>query len=269
MKWKAVRTVKRFLPKYLYAGISSLFLFTFGVFAQRHRFLIFQIAQHFGMKMPVETELLPVLPLERVLENKLDLTLLEPLAGGGNVSILELIVIASLARQADPPTAFEIGTFDGRTTLNIAANLKPPSKVFTLDLPQAGLGETEFELAPGESAFVNKPMSGAKFAKTTYCEQITQLFGDSATFDFSPYQGRMGLIFVDGSHAYEYVCQDTKTALQLASNGAIILWHDYQQDWPGVIRALNEFRQTHPACAKLARIEGTSLVMLRCENSRR
>ncbi len=269
MRQNAFRTVKRFLPKYLYAGVSSLFLFTLGVFARRHRFLIFQIAKHFGMTMPAEAEQLPILPLRRVLESKLDLTLLEPLAEGGNVSMLELLVIASLARQADPPTVFEIGTFDGRTTLNIAANLKPPGNVFTLDLPQAGLGETKFELAPGEGAFVNKPISGAKFARTTYNEQITQLFGDSATFDFSPYQGHMGLIFVDGSHAYDYVCQDTKTALQLASNGAIILWHDYQQDWPGVIRALNEFRQSHPACAELARIEGTSLVLLRCETSRR
>src|SRR5260221_9343304 len=159
MKGSALTTVKRFLPKYFYAGLSSLFLFTFGVFVERHRFLIFQIARHFGMKMPVEAERLPVLPLGSVLQSKLDLTLLEPLAEGGNVSMLELMIIANLAKQATPPTAFEIGTFDGRTTLNIAANLKTPGSVFTLDLPQAGLGETKFQLAPGERAFVNKPIS--------------------------------------------------------------------------------------------------------------
>ena len=79
----------------------------------------------------------------------------------------------------------------------------------------------------------------------------------------------MGLVFVDGSHAYDYVHQDTVTALRLAADNAIILWHDYQQDWPGVIRALNEVKATNPACAGLSRIEGTSLVLLRCENSRR
>ena len=46
------------------------------------------------------------------------------------------MVIANLAEQAEPPTAFEIGTFDGRTTLNIAANLRPPARVYTLDLPK-------------------------------------------------------------------------------------------------------------------------------------
>ena len=51
-------------------------------------------------------------------------------------------------------------------------------------------------------------------------KQITQLYGDSANFDFSPYAGRMGLVFVDGSHSYDYVLQDTASALRLASDHA-------------------------------------------------
>ncbi|MBA3961640.1 MAG: class I SAM-dependent methyltransferase [Chthoniobacterales bacterium] len=219
--------------------------------------------------MPQEKESLAVLPLSEILSPKLDLTLLEPLVEGGNVSILELMVITQLAQRADPPIAFEIGTFDGRTTLNIAANLKADGNVYTLDLPRTGLGETQFELAPGEEAFVDKKESGARFAETNYARRITQLFGDSATFDFSPYQGKAGLIFVDGSHAFDYVRQDSVSALRLAAENAVILWHDYQQDWPGVIRALNELQQSNPACRSLTRIEGTSLVMLKCEDSRR
>ena len=52
--------------------------------------------------------------------------------------MLEVMVIAALAREAAPANAFEIGTFDGRTTLNIAANLRAGGKVWTLDLPKAG-----------------------------------------------------------------------------------------------------------------------------------
>ena len=261
--------VKRFLPKYLFAAMMSIYLFTAGVFFRNHRFLIFQITKHFGMKMPVEDERLPILPLSAVLTNKLNFNLLEPLAEGGNINLLELMVITNLAKQAVPPTAFEIGTFDGRTTLNIAANLKLPARVYTLDLPSSELGETKFALAPGETAFVDKKESGVKFMGTTYEKEITQLYGDSATFDFSPYAGQMGLVFIDGSHAYEYVLQDTATALRLASDSAVILWHDYQQDWPGVIRALNELQQKDAACAGMVKIEGTSLVMLKRENSRR
>ena len=138
--------VGRFLPKYVYALAASFFLFTVGIFRPRHRFLIFQIAKHFGMQMPMEEEQLPLLSLSDVLPGRLDLTLLEPLAEGGNVTMLEVMVIASLAQRAEPPVAFEIGTFDGRTTLNIAANLKPPGKVYTLDLPRAELGDTKFEI---------------------------------------------------------------------------------------------------------------------------
>lgn len=266
---KASKAFVRFFPKYIYALTVTPFLFTVGVFSGRHRFLIFQIAKHFGMKMPTEEERLPILTLTSVLDSNIDLTLLEPMAAGGNVSTLELLVIASLSRRAKPPTAFEIGTFDGRTTLNIAANLGPNGRVYTLDLPQLELRDTKFELAPGEGAFVDKKESGTKFLGTTHATKITQLYGDSAKFDFSPYEARIGIVFVDGSHAYDYVRQDTVSALRLASENAIILWHDYQQDWPGVIRALNEFQQTEAACADMVRIEGTSLVILKRENSRR
>jgi predicted O-methyltransferase YrrM len=246
----ATRALRRFLPKYAYALAVMPFLFTAGVLCGRHRFMIFQIARHFGMKMPTENERLPIFPLSAVLTSKLEFTLLEPLAAGGNVSLLELMVIANLAKQAAPPMAFEIGTFDGRTTLNIAANIELPARVYTLDLPKTNLSETKFALAPGEAAFVDKEQSGAKFSGTAYEKQITQLYGDSATFDFSPYAGQMGLVFVDGSHAYDYVLQDTANALRLASDDAVILWHDYQQDWPGVIRALNDLQQTDAACAE-------------------
>lgn len=257
---------RRFLPKYLYAMAVLPWLFSRGVFSARDRFLIFQIAKHFGMRMPEEPQLLPVTRLNQIVEGHLDVTLLELLVEGGNVSLLELLVIARLARSAKIKTAFEIGTFDGRTTLNLAANLGPEGQVFTLDLPATDVSSTKFELAPGESAFVEKKQSGTRFLRTPYEQQVTQLYGDSASFDFAPYEGKMGLVFVDGSHSYDYVRQDTLTALRLASADGIILWHDYQQDWPGVIRALNEAQQSNPVCRQLRRIEGTSLVMLRREN---
>ena len=266
---RAISAITRFLPKYIYSLVVSLFLFTLGIFSRRNRFLIFQIARHFGWKQGTEEERIPILPLAAVLDCHLNLTLLEPLGEGGNVTLLELMVISSLARGARPPVAFEIGTFDGRTTLNLAANLPADGHVFTLDLPRSDLRETKFDLAPGESAFVAKDASGLKFTGTDLAPRITQLYGDSATFNFRSYAGRMGLVFVDGSHAFEYVQQDTTTALNLAAGSGVILWHDYQQDWRDVIRALNEFAATDPRCANLRRIEGTSLVMLRRENTRR
>ena len=259
----------RFIPKYLYALLSSLFLFTAGVFAPRHRFLIFKIAEHFGMKLPEVRRAIPTIALTSVLNPKLDITLLEPLGDAGNVTLLELMVISSLARRATPPVIFEIGTFDGRTALNIAANLWPRRNGLHFGSANAGLGRTKFPLAAGERSFVAKASSGAKFVNTEYGPKITQLYGDSASFDFSAYVGRMGLVFVDGSHTREYLEQDSRTALQLAGNDAVILWHDYQQDWPGVIGGLNDLYETNPAFFSLRQIEGTTLVMWQRENTRR
>lgn len=257
------KALRRFLPKYFYALLRLPWLFSLGTLSARHRFLVFQIAKHFGMQMPVEKEELPVTSLAKILPTEIQLMLLELQVEGGNVNMLELMVIAQLAKQANPPMAFEIGTFDGRTTVNIAANFPDNGRVYTLDLPRTDLGGTKFALAPGESEFVDKAESGAKFLNTPYASKISQLYGDSATFDFSTYENKMGLVFVDGSHAYDYVVHDTSTALRLAATGGVILWHDYQQDWPGVIRALNEARRDNPACASLSRVEGTSLVILK------
>src|SRR2546427_8573674 len=72
---RGLAAIGRFLPKYLYAFFVSPFLFTAGVFLRKHRFLIFQIATHFGMKMPSENQAIPAIPLASVLDQHLDQTL--------------------------------------------------------------------------------------------------------------------------------------------------------------------------------------------------
>ena len=93
--------------------------------------------------------------------------------------------------------------------------------------------------------------------------RIHQLYGDSATFDFSPFRGRMGLVFVDGSHAYDYVANDAMRALaMLRPEGGVILFHDYGTVWDDVTRALNDLRRTVPAFGALRHVEGTTLAVL-------
>ena len=87
-----------------------------------------------------------------------------------------------------------------------------------------------------------------------------QLYGDSSTFDFSAHHGRAGLVFVDGSHAYEYVVADSETARALVAPNGIVLWHDYGV-WEGVTRALEELEAK--GRLGLRHIRGTSLVVWR------
>jgi len=179
----------------------------------------------------------------------------------GNIRISELAILNLIAQQADDgANLFEIGTFDGRTTLNLAFSSLNTCKILTLDLkPEM---DTEYSLASGERHMVEKKVSGARIEKyrethSHITQKIDKLFGDSAKFDFSPYYDSCSLVFIDGSHAYDYALSDTKEALKMVNNGGVIIWHDYGI-WDGVTKALEEIENNDKM--GLANIHGTSLV---------
>ena len=185
----------------------------------------------------------------------------------GNVRLSELALLAKAAAAVTPgEEIIEIGTFDGRTTLNLALNAPAATQVFTLDLPVGA--ETKFSSMKGERRFVDKPLPGERFrnyhgAWRDRASKIVQLTGDSAIYDWSAHHGKAGLVFVDGSHAYEYAIHDSEEAFRLAASGATIIWHDYGI-WNGVTRALDELESMRRL--GLRRIRGTSLVFLRTKN---
>src|SRR6476620_3314479 len=62
--------------------------------------------------------------------------LAQPRKNQGDVNLAELAVLATAAAAVTSGAEIvEIGTFDGRTTLNLALNSAPHLSVFTLDLP--------------------------------------------------------------------------------------------------------------------------------------
>ena len=215
-----------------------------------------------GVARDTHATALPQVAWSEVLARRA-IRLVETDKADGNVNLAELAVLAQAAAQIPPGgIVVEIGTFDGRTTLNLALNADEAS-VFTLDLPPDE--RAAFSLAPGERQYVDKPRPGARFrdcgpAWRGAAGRITQLLGDSATFEWSPYDGRAGLVFVDGSHAYEYVRKDSQTAMRLVAKGGIVLWHDYGR-WEGVSRALDELEAERRL--GLRHIAGTSLVAWR------
>lgn len=181
----------------------------------------------------------------------------------GNVSERELVTICRLVRDCAPVELFELGTFDGRTTINLATNSPSTARVHTLDLPRESLGSSAAPIHAHEVRYANKAKSGARYKGADVEAKIEQLYGDSGTFDFSPYYDRMDFVFVDASHAYEYVVNDSLHAIRMLRSGhGIILWHDYSR-WDGVTRALNELRRLDSRFAGLSWIEGTTLAFLR------
>jgi hypothetical protein len=200
-----IQRILVFLYRYLLAAGACLYLLTVGLFRSDRREILHEILFRLGWRKRPPPEpsgpplLIPPIQTRELLPAESVIRLLEPDTTSGNVSGFELAVIDALVAAIQPAACFEIGTFDGRTTINLAANGPENGRIYTLDLPPEGLGHTRHSIACGDEKYIQKPQSGARFLGTRWAARITQLYGDSATFDFTPYEGRMDLVFVDGS----------------------------------------------------------------------
>lgn len=154
------------------------------------------------------------------------------------------MLIAALAQGLGAGSFFEIGTNRGRTSWTVARN-NPNISVYTLDVPlEHDSTDTALELASDDERFFRPGAAcGEAFRDSPEAARITQLWGDSATFDFSPYAGAIDLIYIDGAHTYEYVRSDTARALDMLSESGTIVWDDYGSN-PGVYELVNEIAPT-------------------------
>jgi hypothetical protein len=167
------------------------------------------------------------------------------------------LVVSALCTVLECQTVFEFGTYRGDTAWLLAHNA-PMARLYTLDLtgPEA-IRTTELELTDIDEYFSTWER-GVRFRGTPEAARITQLSGDSATFDFSPFRGAMDLVYVDASHSYSYVRSDTEAALAMLSASGTIVWDDYTH-YPGVYAYLNEIAPAldHP----IVHILGTRLAV--------
>lgn len=208
-----------------------------------------------------EEKILPVADVSEITSLNQSVHLLEETSQDGNVTSQELKTIALLVAAFKPKSIFEIGTFDGRTTLNMAANAPDDCEILTLDLPKTKIYDTELRIKSGDMKFIDKEKSGTRFIGTRYEKMITQLYADSAVHDYKPIENSFDFVFIDGSHSYEYVISDTENCRKLLRNGkGVLLWHDY--GWHEVVKALNDYYRNDKWFYGLKNIKGTSLAIL-------
>jgi predicted O-methyltransferase YrrM len=115
--------------------------------------------------------------------------------------------------------------------------------VVTIDLPPSN----DAHFVPGEL-----------IRQSTARDRVQQVYGDSKTFDFSPYRGAMDLVFVDAGHEYPDVCADSENALGMVKPDGVVVWDDYTS-WTGVRRCVNELASDLP----IVHVAGTRLAVLR------
>ncbi|MEM6553433.1 MAG: class I SAM-dependent methyltransferase [Planctomycetota bacterium] len=193
---------------------------------------------------------LPVRGLRELIEPGVRVELQSVPSEPWQVSPSELAAIAALAVSYRPETIFEIGTFDGRTTLNLHLN-RPEAKVITLDLP------------PADQNLPDEKIAGMLIRDRVEAGAIEQLYGNSLAFDFSPYAGQQDFVFIDAGHSYENALSDTRNALWLVEGReGTIVWHDYA-GWAGVTQAVQESIATVASPVDACWISGTSLAFMR------
>jgi predicted O-methyltransferase YrrM len=167
-----------------------------------------------------------------------------------NVSVTEIAFISLLVRAANPRVILELGTFDGNTTFQLAANSRPDALVYTVDLPG--------------SPSTRRHESGEKprrYAASPYAGKVRQRHADTMGADFAALcdGNRPGLVFIDAGHRYDNVRNDTEKSLAILEEGGILVWHDYAYNCAGVYNYLNEIAPRLP----LAHLRDTSLVACR------
>ncbi len=167
----------------------------------------------------------------------------------------ELLTLGALAKQLSPKLVVEFGTFMGGSTLAMASNLPPDSRIVTVDLEPEQRPEHEHGMGIGLLEFE----VGCLFRGTRYESKIEQRFANTVEFSDEDLIGKADLVFVDADHTYEFAKRDTETALRLVKPGGAILWHDYSwapenPECVGVTKTVNEFRDKHGGCRQ---IEGT------------
>ncbi len=258
-----------FTRPYLLGLGYSISLFSFGWLTWKGRATIVDLCGRIGYRYDRhEKPGIATVSADSVVGDGRDISLTTLDNVDGNVTDRELIVLSGLVRRSRARSIFELGTFDGRTTRNLAANCSPDGRVWTLDLPRDSMQSLESPIHSHEEKYVNKTQSGARYRDTPEESRIEQLYGDSGSYDFSAFKGKMDFVFVDASHAYKYVINDSLVALEmLGPQGGTIAWHDYGR-WDGVTRAVNDLQSRHSDFQDVVQVEGTTLALLQIGSAR-
>ncbi len=154
----------------------------------------------------------------------------------------DILSLCLITRLLKPKQIFEIGTLHGYTALHFAANA-PEATVYTLDLPPNSHGVLPTTVVDDQLV---EDQNEDFFGRRPEAARIVRLFGDSATFDYSPFRGKTDLFFIDGAHSSEYVRNDTLKAIECCHAGSVIAWHDYgRRGVNGVSPWLHQFSKSH------------------------
>lgn len=189
----------------------------------------------------------------------------------GGLHLLESSILVSMIKLTNPSNIFEFGTYMGASTVLMASNSPNYTLVTTLDVDnQSEITEQEPSSYNLQNAHDNDNFLRSKFrnngaihierCKPDIKDKIIQIFCNSKDLDIEKqnFRKKFELIFIDGGHDYETIESDTKKALDMATDDAVIIWHDYtSQIHRDVTYFINEMSKN----SKIIHVQNTMLAL--------
>ena len=173
-----------------------------------------------------------------------------------SLSSTELLALGAIVRLRRPKRILEVGTFEGNTTLNLAANAPGDAQIITLDLPPDSASDLGLAVPEDMRNKTAKSLVGRQLHNGRGDPRIRQVFGDSAIIDWGNLPGPFDLVFIDGCHFETYVRSDTRNAITHLAPDGIIIWHDY-----GIIEDVARVVDEVSDRLRVSAIRGTSLAV--------
>jgi predicted O-methyltransferase YrrM len=137
----------------------------------------------------------------------IELPALYPLYIGEDTPLNDMLVLLNLARGRKARRILEVGTYRARTTCALYRNC-PDAIIVSYDIQVLDSPfRRELLKAP------NVELRHASFAASA------ETLRREPPFDF---------IFIDASHSFEHVLEDSRLALELLADNGVIVWHDYR-----------------------------------------
>lgn len=190
-------------------------------------------------------------PLQRAVRRRWTLLLGRTPAAGdavcGMMRPAERVALTRYASQIEPGTsAVELGAHCGVGTCFLAAGLQyaGATELWAVD---TFMGTTTLDFERDHRARDTAAMGGSALP---IMRRNLEMFGHGRFVRIMPgyttevagqYGGSpIGLLLVDADHSYESCRDDFAAWAPHLANNAIVLFHDYEPNYPGVIRAVDE-----------------------------
>lgn len=187
---------------------NPLAVITEGLRGREQQYFKKKVISEYNIKQLPTIDILDLFPnLEEEIKNYSFLN--------GTSLITDLILLKSMAKKFEACAYLEIGSWRGESISNV--------NDVTNDCTSLTLSSDD----------MRKLNFGEKFIKvhgvfSNHIKTIKKVEANSHTYDFNQLDKKFDLIFVDGDHSYDGVCNDTKKVFPLRKdNNSIIVWHDY------------------------------------------